>query len=188
MIRGATTAKDEVLDQATKKKKIDRTISWCNKHGNLKSEIDWQSTNAKLKKIGYGQAQTILGELTEKGSEINKPTAWLIAQCNRLGANGSKDGRKKIQTTIWWWNNEGGLTAAGKEIKYEDVAEPLSRIDSSQACRIINEFGKKKDTINNPTGWICGYAQRIEKQSWQPVWQPAWMPGGHGGYGKGWSW
>merc|ERR1712203_1019130 len=111
------------LDEAEKKKKIDKTVCWLNKYGNLKEEIDWESVSSKLKKISYKTATWILREVEEQAAELRNPTGWIIRQCNQAGAQGTKEGRRKIETTVWWWNNEGGLDEEGKPIDYTVVAE-----------------------------------------------------------------
>mmetsp|Transcript_19454 Transcript_19454/g.42533 ORF Transcript_19454/g.42533 Transcript_19454/m.42533 type:complete len:209 (+) Transcript_19454:2-628(+) len=160
----SSSMKGEEVSPIEAKKKIDRTISWYNKHGGLQAELDWKSTSTRLKKLSYRQATTILKKLEETGPTLGNPTGWVISQCNKMGANGTKAGREKIGSTILWWNRHGGLEAEGKAIRYDEVAGPLSNVPPGRALAILKELGENKDKIHDPTGWIVGYMRKLENQ------------------------
>merc|ERR1712007_304200 len=122
--------------------------------------------SAPLKKISYCRANGILRDLEEQAGEIRNPTAWIIRQCKASGANGTKEGRRKIESTIWWHNHEGGLLEAGKPIDYAAVAEKMNNLEVSQALKILHHLEKDKDNISNPTSWILGYIKRVENSPW----------------------
>merc|ERR1712032_1715045 len=98
------------------------------------------------------------------GPELHNPTGYIVSECNKLGAAGSKVGHEKLGKTITWWNKYGGLEADGKPIKYLDVIEPLSRLMAPKAMSVLHQLGEKKDQIKDPTAWIIGHVRKLEQQ------------------------
>lgn len=64
----------------------------------------------------------------------------------------------KIKRTISWYNKHGGLR---KPLHYQDLADPLKRIGTEQALRILKGLEGKADSIESPTGWVLGYVNRL---------------------------
>eukprot|EP00931_Biecheleriopsis_adriatica_P113658 TRINITY_DN8880_c0_g1_i4.p1 TRINITY_DN8880_c0_g1~~TRINITY_DN8880_c0_g1_i4.p1 ORF type:complete len:214 (+),score=56.57 TRINITY_DN8880_c0_g1_i4:63-704(+) len=160
----STIAKQAPDDDAEAKKRIDRTITWYNKHGGLMQPLDWQKVSIKLKKIPYKHASRILHELGQQAAVVKHPTSWVVSKCNELGAAASKGCLKKIGKTVLWWNTLGGLEAMGKPLEFKKVVEPLSRVDTQGAMKILKEMGEKIDTLRDPTSWVIAYVNKLDSQ------------------------
>lgn len=69
--------------------KVQKTISWYNKHGGLKTEIHFQTVKPLLAALPVPVALKLLKGLEDKVHEINDPTAWISAgaakQLQRVG-------------------------------------------------------------------------------------------------------
>eukprot|EP00931_Biecheleriopsis_adriatica_P113656 TRINITY_DN8880_c0_g1_i1.p1 TRINITY_DN8880_c0_g1~~TRINITY_DN8880_c0_g1_i1.p1 ORF type:complete len:224 (+),score=57.13 TRINITY_DN8880_c0_g1_i1:55-726(+) len=176
----STINKEQPADEVEAKKRIDRTITWYNKYGGLAQPMDWQKVSIKLKKIPYKHASRILHELGQQAATVKNPTSWVVSKCNELGAAGSKGCLKKIGKTVHWWNTLGGLEAMGKPLEFAKVVEPLSRVDSQGAMRILKEMGEKKDTLRDPTSWVIAYVNKLEGEGM--AYPSPWKKYGGGGW------
>lgn len=153
-------------------KKLSRTVAWYNAHGNLQEDILWSRVSAKLCELKYRDANRILSRLEREGSSLPCPTAWILEQCDRemfgIGKLDFKeDSTSRIKAKVAWWNSQGGLSAEGKEIIFEDVREALVDLGPWQATKILQKVGQNKDNISNPTNWILGYAKKLQSQQSQ---------------------
>jgi len=64
--------------------KVQKTIGWYNKNGNLQQPIHFDTVAPAFQAIGEAAALGVLKGLEEKSSQIRDPTAWLVKACERL--------------------------------------------------------------------------------------------------------
>jgi len=167
--------------------KVRKTIVWYNQHGNLQAQIRYDELRTVLGNLPVGDALSILQSLEEKAGTIREPTSWIYkaAESRLLGygasaswgkasssgswgtsawssgssrrassAGGSVD--RKLRTTVAWYNKHGGLQ---QPIIFDEVAQYLSRLDVTEALKILKGLEDKAANIKNPTNWIIKAAQ-----------------------------
>mmetsp|Transcript_4664 Transcript_4664/g.10303 ORF Transcript_4664/g.10303 Transcript_4664/m.10303 type:complete len:234 (+) Transcript_4664:48-749(+) len=153
------SAKRQPVSDDEADRKIRQTIAWWNNHGELQQQIHYDAVAEPLTRVSSRQAMQILNNMGERKERITNPTGYIRAECQRLGGGADREADAKMRRTIGWINKQAGLK---EELRYCDVAGPLSQLDAQQGGRVLHNVCEKATEIRDPTGYIMGAVRRIK--------------------------
>mmetsp|Transcript_65796 Transcript_65796/g.189687 ORF Transcript_65796/g.189687 Transcript_65796/m.189687 type:complete len:495 (-) Transcript_65796:118-1602(-) len=75
------------------------------------------------------------------------------------GAGGdAADEDKKLRRRIGWMNKAGGFDGA---IHYQKIVDAAKGLEYSEVMRLLKDVEGKKETIRDPTGWVCAALKKL---------------------------
>lgn len=81
----------------------------------------------------------------------------VLAGVNLAGKFLNLDPTRKIARQVGWLNRNTPLKV---KISYSDIVEPLSRLEVSDAMKILKDIEAIADQVDNPTGYVVAAAAR----------------------------
>merc|ERR1740121_3489291 len=106
-------------------------------------------------------AMKILKELEQDGDKVGDPNQHVLATCASHGADGSApvalDSTGKIGRQVGWLNKHVELT---QPVSYNDVVEPLSSINVTDAMKILKDVQEQAASLSDPTSFVLDSAQK----------------------------
>merc|ERR1712126_49405 len=172
-------------------KKISRQVGWLNYNAGLIAPILCTEVLPLLVQVGLTQAMKILKDVEQVAPNITNPTSYVWVAATNAGsrntllsvasrpkqlpvAAGPSDPTGKIARQVGWLNQHAGLK---EKISFTDVVEPLSKIDISNAMKILKDLEERANHVEHPTAYVVAAASRVAPSTALQGDKRAWVPG-----------
>jgi len=110
------------------------------------------------------------------------PRGWAAPpQMSPRGAGGDVQSEDaKLRKRIGWLNGQGGFDGA---IVYDKILQAAGGLEFAEVFQKLQHLEESKDTVKDPTSWICAGLRKSASRQGPPQQQMAW--GGQPMYGGG---
>lgn len=129
-----------------------------NKNANLREPLVFDEIVEPLSSLDITFAMQILKEVENEGSQMDDPTDFVLAECDANGAGPvvDLDPTGKISRQVGWLNKNANLA---ENLIFDEVVEPLSRIDVVTAMKILKEVEEHGASMQSPTDHVIEAAE-----------------------------